>query len=63
VVSKRLGHTKISTTLNIYTHLFEHADDQAAEALNVSLGGGKWVCRGNPVAMSSAPPRATGRRR
>lgn len=41
VVSKRFGHTKISTTLNAYTHLFEHADDQAAEALNVSLGGGK----------------------
>jgi integrase len=41
VVSKRLAHTKISTTLKIYTHLFEHADDQAAEALNVSLRGGK----------------------
>lgn len=41
VVSKRLGHTKTSTTSNIHTHLFEHADDQGAEALNVSLRGGK----------------------
>ena len=41
VVSKRLGHSKISTTLNLYTHVFEEADDQAAAALNLSLGGGK----------------------
>jgi len=41
VVSKRLGHTKISTTLNIYTHLFQDADNEAAEALNISLAGGK----------------------
>jgi integrase len=41
VVSKRLGHTKIGTTSNLYTHIFEKADDEAAGALNVSLGGGK----------------------
>jgi integrase len=41
VVSKRLGHSKISTTLNIYTHLFQDADSEAATALNASLGGGK----------------------
>lgn len=41
VVSKRLGHSKISTTLNLYTHVFEEADDQAAAALNLSLSGGK----------------------
>jgi integrase len=41
VVSKRLGHSKISTTLNLYTHVFEEADDQAAAALNLSRGGGK----------------------
>jgi hypothetical protein len=41
VVGKRLGHSKISTTLNLYTHIFQDADDQAAAALNLSLGGGK----------------------
>jgi hypothetical protein len=38
---KRLGHTKISTTLNLYTHIFQDADDLAADALNASLSGGK----------------------
>jgi hypothetical protein len=38
--------TKISTTLNLYTHVFEEADDQAAAALNLSLSGGKYVSGG-----------------
>ena len=41
VMSKRLGHTKVSTTMNIYVSIFREADQQAAEVLNVSFGGGK----------------------
>jgi integrase len=41
VISKRLGHSKISTTLNLYTHVFETADDEAATALDSVLMGKK----------------------
>jgi integrase len=41
VVSKRPGHSKISTTLNLYTHIFADADDEAATALNGVLSGPK----------------------
>jgi integrase len=40
-ISKRLGHAKVSTTLDIYTHVFRDADDEAAAALNKTLAGGK----------------------
>lgn len=33
-VSKRLGHSQISTTLNIYTHLFENNDKLIADELS-----------------------------
>lgn len=33
-VSTRLGHSQLSTTLNIYTHLFEEADREVATSLN-----------------------------
>ncbi len=36
-ISKRLGHAKISTTLNIYTHVFKKADVVASEALEKTL--------------------------
>ena len=32
-ISERLGHSELSTTLNIYTHLFENADRQIADEL------------------------------
>lgn len=32
-VSKRLGHSNLSTTLNIYTHLFEHREQEIADQL------------------------------
>ena len=32
-VSKRLGHSQTSTTLNIYTHAIASADEMAAETL------------------------------
>ena len=36
-VSTRLGHSQLSTTLNIYTHLFENADRKIAEDLSSSF--------------------------
>lgn len=33
-ISKRLGHSQLSTTLNIYTHLFEESDKQIANSLD-----------------------------
>ena len=41
VVSKRLGHSKITTTLGLYTHIFASADDEAADALDSVLARGK----------------------
>lgn len=37
-VSKRLGHSKTSTTLNIYTHSGEIADNNAASSISRILG-------------------------
>lgn len=36
-VSSRLGHSQLSTTLNIYTHLFEQADRTLADNLSTFL--------------------------
>jgi integrase len=36
-VSKRLGHAKPSTTLDVYAHLFRQKDDAAAAAINAAL--------------------------
>lgn len=36
-VSNRLGHAQLSTTLNIYTHLFEQADRRIADTLSEKL--------------------------
>lgn len=33
IISKRLGHAKISTTTDIYSHIFNNADKQASQAL------------------------------
>lgn len=38
-VSGRLGHAKASTTLDIYAHFVEQADQQVAEALGDVLRG------------------------
>ncbi len=32
-VSKRLGHSRVSTTMDIYSHLFEEADAEASETI------------------------------
>lgn len=36
-ISKRLGHARISTTLDIYTHVFKKADTKASDLLEKSL--------------------------
>ena len=33
-VSKRLGHSKISTTLNVYTHAFSQDEMRAADVID-----------------------------
>jgi integrase len=38
VIQKRLGHSKPSTTLNIYGHLFPGVDEAAAEELTAGIG-------------------------
>ena len=32
-ISKRLGHAKISTTLDIYSHILKESDEQSAETI------------------------------
>ena len=36
-ISSRLGHSQISTTLNIYTHLFKNKDTEIAEKLSIQF--------------------------
>jgi integrase len=38
-VSKRLGHAQMSTTANIYSHQIRSADEAAAVALDLIIGG------------------------
>jgi integrase len=38
-ISRRLGHSKASTTLDVYGHLFKGADVAAADAIDTMLGG------------------------
>ena len=36
-VSKRLGHSQVSTTQNIYAHLLEQSDKNASEAISALI--------------------------
>ena len=36
-VSRRLGHGSAAVTLNVYAHLFEKTDEQAAAAIDAAL--------------------------
>lgn len=40
-ISRRLGHSQLSTTLNIYTHLFEATDKEIADDLSATFLGAK----------------------
>lgn len=39
-VSRTLGHSKPTTTLNIYSHLFKNAQEESAEVMEKTLGFG-----------------------
>ena len=39
VIADRLGHTSVRTVLDVYGHLYEGADEAAAERLNVQIAG------------------------
>jgi integrase len=41
VVQQRLGHSKASTTLNIYAHVLRGADQEAATIMSKALAGSK----------------------
>jgi len=36
-VSKRLGHSKVSTTLDVYAHAYERSQQEAANKLGASI--------------------------
>jgi len=38
VVSKMVGHSTVTLTLNTYRHVFEKAERAAADALEAALG-------------------------
>ncbi len=38
-ISRRLGHSRVSTTQDIYCHLLEQADDKARDAIGEVLFG------------------------
>jgi integrase len=42
-ISKRLGHSSPTVTLEVYAHRFQQSDSKAAAAINAALGGGKSV--------------------
>ncbi len=49
-VSGRLGHAQTSTTLDVYAHMMDQADERAAESLGAALDGyststGTWEVR------------------
>jgi integrase len=40
-VSRRIGHAKVSTTMNVYSHVFEQTDTAAAKAIEAALNVGR----------------------
>lgn len=38
-VSRRIGHSNPTVTLNVYAHLFGNTDDRAAQAVETALAG------------------------
>lgn len=38
VIADRLGHTSVRTVLDVYGHLYEGADEAAAERLDAQIG-------------------------
>ena len=44
-ISERLGHSDLTTTLNIYTHLFENSDREIADALSKEFFQNKRIVK------------------
>jgi integrase len=44
VVSEMLGHSHVSVTLGIYSHVMPHMQQQAAEAMDMALGQHRDSC-------------------
>ena len=44
-ISERLGHSEVSTTLNIYTHLFDDADTRIADDLSAEFLSSKAMAK------------------
>jgi integrase len=38
IVSERLGHAEIATTMNTYSHILPSMQRQAAEVMDITLG-------------------------
>jgi integrase len=38
-ISRRIGHANVSTTMNVYSHMFEQTDAVAAKAIEAALKG------------------------
>ena len=39
-ISRRIGHANVSTTMNVYSHMFKETDTTAAEAIEAAFKGG-----------------------
>lgn len=46
IISDRIGHAKIRTTMDFYGHLLEEVDKKAAESLEEIFNGQK-ICKMN----------------
>jgi Phage integrase family len=59
-ISRRLGHSSSTVTLNIYRHLMPHTDDKAALAIEAALSKSTEIEQmdplsgGNPVAIDGS---------
>lgn len=51
-ISRRLGHSRVSTTQDIYYHLLEQADDTARDAIGSALFGEKKKMAPTPGKQS-----------
>ena len=55
MLADRLGHEKVSTTLNTYSHLFPHKQQALVHSLESLVGGTNPVPE-PPVGVPGIPP-------
>jgi integrase len=53
-MQSRLGHEKISTTLQMYGHLLPSVDEEAAAAIGSVLGAGEGDATGTQIASTAS---------